>query len=295
MPVGVAPKNKTFTYVQLENLWENAGGSKRLAPVMAAIAMAESGGHTLATHTDSDGSTDQGLWQINTVHQKMYKGKNIYDPQTNAHVAVQIEKTSGLHAWSTFNNGKYKLYLGGKKPGGGGFLDYKGITSAVVHPERSLQQAASGTEKAVVGPLESIGMKIVFAFLIMGGVGLMLVGLALVGVDLGLSTKVGQTGASILGNVTPTGRAAKAAKKATAARNTELQGHKVALAGAKVKTEQARATELRTRTKHRAAIAKQSKAATERTARENYMKGAADTASPTMAAIRKKRGNRKST
>ncbi len=33
-----------YDYAQLEGLWEDAGGSKALAPIMAAIAMAESGG-----------------------------------------------------------------------------------------------------------------------------------------------------------------------------------------------------------------------------------------------------------
>jgi len=40
----------SYSFSQLESLWTGAGGSTTLAPVMAAIAMAESGGNAAAGH-----------------------------------------------------------------------------------------------------------------------------------------------------------------------------------------------------------------------------------------------------
>ena len=99
-----------YGYVQLEDLWVQAGGSQRLSPVMAAIALAESGGNPKATHHNSNGSTDYGLWQINSVHH--YNPQLLLsNPVYNAKAAVSIEKGSGLGAWSSFNNGSYKKFL----------------------------------------------------------------------------------------------------------------------------------------------------------------------------------------
>jgi Lysozyme like domain len=300
---------KAYTYSQLEHLWELAGGSKKLAPTMAAIAMAESRGNPKAQHKDSNGTVDQGLWQINNIHYQMYKGKNIYDPQTNAAIAVQIEKSSGLHAWSTYNNGSYKGFLNGKVPAEapslasatvntltGGLVGSGGVSIlglATGHdPGKGGGNVTTSVANAVKSPFEQVGMKLVFGLIIAGGGALMLLGLLLIGADLGLAAA---KGSGLVGTAVQLSPARRRARKAQATHKATIQGHQVALSQAKVKTEQARATELRTRTRHRAALAKQSKAASERTQRESYMKGAADAASPTMAAIRKKRGGRKNT
>jgi hypothetical protein len=49
-----------YDYRQLEQLWEGAGGPRPLAPIAAAIAMAESGGRSDAKNP----SGASGLWQI---------------------------------------------------------------------------------------------------------------------------------------------------------------------------------------------------------------------------------------
>ena len=92
-----------YSYAQLEGLWLNAGGSKHLAPVMAAIAEAESGGNSDA-HNPSGAS---GLWQILG---NPFPG-NPYDPATNARMAVAKYKSQGLGAWTTYTSGAYKAYL----------------------------------------------------------------------------------------------------------------------------------------------------------------------------------------
>lgn len=97
----------------LGELWISAGGDKRLAPIMAAIALAESGGNKGAVGgPNSDGTYDYGLWQINSSHSQYSKSRLLSDPLYNARAAVAIYRSQGLRAWSTYNNGAYKSHMG---------------------------------------------------------------------------------------------------------------------------------------------------------------------------------------
>ena len=98
-----------YTYAQLEQLWINAGGSKALAPTMAAIAEAESSGDSNAQN--ASGAT--GLWQILGA---VYPADqpNLKNPTVNAKEAVAKYKTQGLSAWVTYTTGAYKAFLNGK-------------------------------------------------------------------------------------------------------------------------------------------------------------------------------------
>jgi hypothetical protein len=71
-----------YTYAQLEQLWINAGGNPQVAPIAAAVAMAESGGNPNAISA----SNDYGLWQINSVH----GAQATLDIMANARAAVAI-------------------------------------------------------------------------------------------------------------------------------------------------------------------------------------------------------------
>ena len=120
----------TYSFSQLEQLWQQAGGSAKLAPVMAAIALAESSGRTGAVDHDSNGSTDYGLWQINSVHG--YNSKELLaNPLYNAKAAVSIERSSGLGAWSTYTKGSYKKYLPKGSSGVSGVLQSPATGSGV--------------------------------------------------------------------------------------------------------------------------------------------------------------------
>jgi hypothetical protein len=112
----------------LGQLWIQAGGDPRLANIMAAIAMAESGGRANATNSNTNGSTDRGLWQINSVHSQFDAQRLLTDPLYNAQAAVAIEKSQGLGAWTTYTSGAYKSFLNSAsrkptytlpRPGGG--------------------------------------------------------------------------------------------------------------------------------------------------------------------------------
>lgn len=55
-----------LSFSQIESLWINNGGSPGWAPLMAGIAIAESGGNTLALNNNPNtGDYSVGLWQIN--------------------------------------------------------------------------------------------------------------------------------------------------------------------------------------------------------------------------------------
>ena len=104
----------TYSYSQLEALWKKAGGNPVMAPLMAAIAEAESSGNPNATNpTDNNGTqTSWGLWQIsNGTHAQPVP--NILSPLVNAEQAVAKYKSQGLGAWGTYTSGAYKRYLGG--------------------------------------------------------------------------------------------------------------------------------------------------------------------------------------
>ena len=92
-----------YSYAQLQDLWKSVGGSAIAAPFAAAIALAESGGDSSSTNNNSNGSTDRGLWQINSVH----GGLSTYDPIANARAAVQISNNgTNWRPWCTaWSNG----------------------------------------------------------------------------------------------------------------------------------------------------------------------------------------------
>ena len=94
----------------LAQLWIQAGGPPSVANLMAAIAMAESGGQVgVVSKKNANGTVDRGLWQINSSH-NYDPQRLVTDPLYNAQAAVAIYKSQGLQAWSTYNSGAYKSF-----------------------------------------------------------------------------------------------------------------------------------------------------------------------------------------
>jgi hypothetical protein len=90
--------------------------------LMAAIALAESGGNTQA-HNAKPPDDSYGLWQINMINKlgperrKAFKIKSndeLFDPKKNADAMIIILRQQGLKAWSTYSNGSYKKFSHGK-------------------------------------------------------------------------------------------------------------------------------------------------------------------------------------
>jgi hypothetical protein len=99
-----AVSSGTLSCSQLEALWESAGGSAGTAFTAAEIARAESSGRQYASLTDSNGTTDEGYWQINTSHGSLAT----YDPYGNARAAVIISSDgTNWSPWVTYQTGAY--------------------------------------------------------------------------------------------------------------------------------------------------------------------------------------------
>lgn len=79
------------------------------------MALAESGGKIAASNSNTNGTTDHGIFQINDVNlgtggvASAY-ASNITNPLDNAKAAVAVYKSQGWGGWSTFNSGAYKTY-----------------------------------------------------------------------------------------------------------------------------------------------------------------------------------------
>lgn len=118
--------SSTLTYAQIEGLWIANGGSRTLAPIMAAIAKAESGGRTTALNDDAaTGDYSVGLWQINYFGDMLSGRTKEYgspaalmaDPNLQAKAAISLAGNgSGLSNWTTYSSGAYKQYLSGAAP-----------------------------------------------------------------------------------------------------------------------------------------------------------------------------------
>lgn len=77
--------------------------------IMIAIANAESGLNPKAVNVNRNGSTDIGLFQINSVHG--YDELSLFDVKKNIEAAREIYKHQGLRAWAAFSNGSYKKFI----------------------------------------------------------------------------------------------------------------------------------------------------------------------------------------
>lgn len=130
----------------LSQLWINNGGPPSQAKIAAAIAMAESHGVIGATHKNSDGSIDNGLWQINNkAHPQFTQEQLLSNPDYNAQAAVAVYKSSGWGAWTTFQSGAYKQYL---KTASSTSISYGGPNGGMVRPGGDSKKSGSNISSA---------------------------------------------------------------------------------------------------------------------------------------------------
>jgi hypothetical protein len=105
----------TLSYGQLEGLWTGAGGPAQYASLMAAIALAESGGRDVMQQGEPWARTGWGYWQITPG------GPQYLDPMTNARAAVsKFVAAHGPSPWTTYTSGAYRAFLHGGIPAIGG-------------------------------------------------------------------------------------------------------------------------------------------------------------------------------
>lgn len=111
-----------------------------------AVAFAESGFNATAINrSNSNGSTDYGLWQINSVHNFPEVANGTWrDPKVNASMALRVYRRQGWNAWSVYrpsNPTGYARYLAAR-PAAVGFV------AAAVGPGAAAAGAA-GTPGAI--------------------------------------------------------------------------------------------------------------------------------------------------
>ena len=77
--------------------------------VILAIAGAESSGNAWAFNHNADGSTDCGVWQINTIHSQWFDGSNPvvspFNPWDAAVMAFELHKAAawGFTPWAAYS------------------------------------------------------------------------------------------------------------------------------------------------------------------------------------------------
>ncbi len=105
--IGGLPTTGTLTPTQIGEYAINAGFGASSLVTAIAVALAESGGNVTATNHDANGTTDYGLWQINSVHSS-YSPSKLLTPAYNAQAAYDISAGgSNWNPWSTYTSGAY--------------------------------------------------------------------------------------------------------------------------------------------------------------------------------------------
>jgi len=91
-----------------------AGFPRDQIATAVAVALAESGGDATAVNDDNaDGTTDFGLWQINSVHRAELSSGTWQDPNSNARMAYAVWARAG-HQWSpwvAWRNGSHLAHM----------------------------------------------------------------------------------------------------------------------------------------------------------------------------------------
>lgn len=96
------------TDVTIAIVAKQAGFDEQNLKTAVMVALAESGGNEFATNHNTNGSTDYGLWQINSVHTDALKLGKWNAPADNAKMAYMVFKQKGSWSpWSAYNNNKY--------------------------------------------------------------------------------------------------------------------------------------------------------------------------------------------
>jgi len=96
---------------QIAGAAKNAGFTGSAMATAVAIALAESGGNSDATNVNSNGSTDYGLWQINSVHADLLRAGDWKNPTDNAKMAFKISAGgTSWTPWTVYKSGAYRKF-----------------------------------------------------------------------------------------------------------------------------------------------------------------------------------------
>jgi surface antigen len=99
-----------LTRSQVAQYAAQAGFKGNALTIALAVAQAESSFRTDAINHNTNGSTDYGLWQINSIHG--YSSSQLMNPLYNAQAAYKISGSgSNWQPWTTYNTGAYLKYM----------------------------------------------------------------------------------------------------------------------------------------------------------------------------------------
>lgn len=195
---------------EIKALWIQAGGNPQNAAIAAAVALAESAGKTDAAPVNGNGSVDRGLWQINSVH----GAQSTLDPLGNARAAVAIsDNGANWKPWCTAytdgacgsKGGAYNLTSGSSvakflgKAGATGTVSAGGVAAQGAAAGGALGAADAAAIDATINGFEAnilmffnvILNNAFYAFVAVGGVAALIIGLIMMSKDSVVGAAVG--------------------------------------------------------------------------------------------------------
>lgn len=122
-----------LTDSQIAAAVKSAGFPESAWVTAIAVALAESGGNSDATNSNSNRSTDYGLFQINSVHSDLLNGANWRDPVENARMALAVSSNgTNWKPWVAYTTGRHLPFLARARKAAGNPTGGTGITVAPV-------------------------------------------------------------------------------------------------------------------------------------------------------------------
>jgi lysozyme C len=100
-----------YTPSQVATYLRQAGFAENTIGKMVCTAKYESSYYARATNKNKNGSTDRGLFQIDSLHIGKTKGcpssaEGLFNPQANAKCAMAVFKSQGINAWYGYKKHK---------------------------------------------------------------------------------------------------------------------------------------------------------------------------------------------
>lgn len=195
-----------------------AGFPRDQIATAVAVALAESGGNATAKNTaNKNGTTDYGLWQINSIHKADLAGGDWTNPRDNARMAFAVYSRAGKKwtPWYAWRDGKHLPFMArgvaaAAKAGAGDQDDDGGVFDTL---PTSLPNPLEGMEE--LAGLASSALRVVtdrdtwirVGMFALGGV---LLAVAIIGLIWTLGGK--SAAKTVVGAVNPVGKAGKVLK-----------------------------------------------------------------------------------
>ncbi|MDB4935233.1 MAG: hypothetical protein JWP87_2205 [Labilithrix sp.] len=113
---------RRLSEAETAQLLRNAGFPESAVGPMVCTAKYESSFYERATNSNTNGSIDRGLFQINSIHvgtPGCPSAAGLFDAAQNTHCALKVYQSQGINAWYGYQH--HRAECGGyRAPGGGG-------------------------------------------------------------------------------------------------------------------------------------------------------------------------------